>query len=71
MLTWNTPDTLNEVDEHEVIMIRHNRGTWIHKRDPERVNCVVVFRAGDRFKQFGPDYFTRNEIAAWARFNPR
>ena len=68
-LEWNTPASLTDVKDREVIMIQHNRGTWSFPEDPERINCVVVYRSGDRFKDFGPDCFNISEIAAWARFN--
>lgn len=69
MLDWQNPDCLSEVEEGEVILISHNRGTWKHA-DTSRNNCVVVTRRGNDFSEFGPDKFEIESIAAWARFNP-
>ena len=69
MLDWRGPDSLNEVEEGQVIIISHNRGTW-HHEDPARNNCVVVTRRGSIFRQFGPDRFTIDQISAWTYFNP-
>lgn len=70
MLDWKQPELLNEVQEGEVIIIAHSRGTWHYPQDLNRIRCVVVFRRGDRFKGFGPDIFDVSEISQWAKFNP-
>lgn len=70
MLDWQHPKYLNNVKDGEVILISHNRGTWHHPADQSRIECVVVFRSGNSFREFGPDSFRINEIASWARFNP-
>lgn len=69
MLDWRGVEYIDEVDEGQVILISHNRGTWRHSADPLKINCVVVFRDGDTFRQFGPDRFTIDQIDKWTYFN--
>lgn len=69
MLDWRSSDSLSEVEDGQVILIAHNRGTW-HHEDPARNNCVVVTRRGDDFRQFGPDRFSIDQIDKWTYFNP-
>lgn len=48
-----------------VILVRHNRGTWIYPKDQEKINYVVVFWNKGRFEEFGPDSFPESDLTHW------
>jgi hypothetical protein len=48
-----------------VIVVRHNRGTWIYEKDQGNICCVCVFWGGRDFQEFGPDSFKVKELTHW------
>lgn len=72
MLKWNdVNDFPVPKNDGKMIIIKHNRGTWWHPSDREKVSCVVVFwsESSQQFEQFGPDSFSISSISYWAEFN--
>ena len=67
-LDWRGPEYLDEVKDGQVILIQHNRGSWVHQ-DTSRNSCVVVTRLSQRFATFGPAEFSPNEIRFWTYFD--
>lgn len=81
MSKWQPNETLPR--EKRCIIIRHNRGTWMFPEDPDKINCVVVYYAGqtqsnqdlsvkvDCWKAFDLTGFTRDQIEQWCEIPER
>lgn len=65
-IEWKTISTAPK--DGKVILVSHKRGTWIFPKDQSKINCVVVYWNGEKFKQFGPDSFHESELTYWMPF---
>ena len=62
-MRWQPIETAPK--DGKVIVVRHNRGTWLYPKDQANICCVCVFWDGGRWNQFGPDSFNENTITHW------